>query len=206
MENEDFPDPATEVVDSAVSAAESPEAEGREGPESAAVSVVSMPDQDVSMILAELRELRERFDSKIRYDDAKDRQIEALYEELQGYRQGLYQQIMQPIVMDLIGIYDEMAGQLARDSGGSDGGLGFLAEMVEEALARYEVARYEVDGDAIDRSRQKVIRTRDTADPKLAKGLARRIRPGFEMQGKVIRPEWVEAYRYVPDAGQAVGN
>lgn len=165
-----------------------------------------VPGHDVSIILAELRVLSERFDSKIRYDDAKEHQIEALHEELQGYRQGLYQQIMQPVMMDLVGIYDELAGQLARVSGGPDGGLGFLAEMVEGVLARYGVARYEVDGDAIDRSRQKVIRTQDTADPELAKRLARRVRPGFEMKGKVIRPEWVEAYRYVPDAGQAAGN
>ena len=154
-------------------------------------------------VLAELRELRERFDSKIRYDEVKERQIDALHEELQGHRQGLYQQIMQPVMMDLIGIYDEMAGQFAGISGGPDGGLGFLAEMVEEVLARYGVARYEVDGDAIDRSRQKVIGTQDTGDPELGKRLVRRVRPGFEMKGKVIRPEWVMTYRYVPDAGQS---
>src|SRR4051812_8683235 len=91
---------------------------------------------DVGM-LAELRELRERFESKIRYDEVKERQIDALHEELQGYRQGLYQQIMQPVVMDLISIYDEVAGQFARISGSPDGGLGFLAEMIEEVLARY---------------------------------------------------------------------
>ena len=48
-------------------------------------------------VLAELRELRERFDSKIRYDEVKERQIDALHEELQGHRQGLYQQIMRVI-------------------------------------------------------------------------------------------------------------
>jgi molecular chaperone GrpE (heat shock protein) len=146
-----------------------------------------------------LRELRELFDSKIRYDEVKERQIEVLHEELQGYRQGLYQQIMQPVMMDLIVLYDEMAGELARLSDGPDGGLAFLAETVEEVLARYGVTRYEVDGDAVDRSKQKVIGAQDTADPELGKRVARRVRPGFEMKGKVIRPEWVTAYRYMPD-------
>lgn len=154
-------------------------------------------------VLAELRELRERFESKIRYDEVKERQIDALHEELQGYRQGLYQQIMQPVVMDLISIYDEVAGQFARISGGPDGGLGFLAEMIEDVLARYGVSQYEVDGDAVDRSKQKVIGAQDTADPELGKRVARRVRPGFEMKGKVIRPEWVTAYRYVPDTRQS---
>jgi molecular chaperone GrpE len=160
-------------------------------------------EQFVPDVLAELRELRERFDSKIRYDEVKERQIDALHEELQGYRQGLYQQIMQPVLLDLIAIYDELAGQITRVSDGPDGGLGFLAEMVEEVLARYEVTRYEVDDDAIDRSRQKVIGTQETEDPELGKRLARRVRSGFEMKGKVIRPEWVMAYRYVPGAGQS---
>jgi hypothetical protein len=48
-----------------------------------------------------------------------------------------------------------------------------------------------------------VIGTQDTGDPELGKRLARRVRPGFEMKGKVIRPEWVMTYRYVPDAGQS---
>ena len=87
-------------------------------------------------LLAELRELRECFDAKIRYDQAKERQIEALHEELQAHRQGLYQQIMRPVLIDLIDIYDEMSGLLAGPDGAVPDGLGFLAEMVEErALA-----------------------------------------------------------------------
>jgi molecular chaperone GrpE (heat shock protein) len=163
-------------------------------------------EQLVAEILAELRELHERFDSKIRYDEVKERQIDALHEELQGYRQGLYQQIMQPVLLDLIAIYDELAGQLTRVADGPDGGLGFLAEMVEDVLARYGATRYEVDDDAIDRSRQKVIGTQETEDPELGKRLARRVRSGFEMKGKVIRPEWVMSYRYVPDAGQSANE
>jgi molecular chaperone GrpE (heat shock protein) len=172
-------------------------------PENVVPAVVPVTaEQDTSDVLAELRELRECFDSKIRYDEVKERQIDALHEELQGFRQGLYRQIMQPVMNDLIGIYDEIADQLARPADGKTGGLDFLAEMVEEVLARYGVARYLVEGDVVDRSRQKVIGTQDTGDPGLSKLLARRVRPGFEMKGKVIRPEWVTAYRHVPDVGQ----
>jgi molecular chaperone GrpE len=169
-------------------------------------------EQDVSAdqrvvsgeILAGLRELRECFDSKLRYDQAKERQIDALHEELSGYRQGLYQQIMMPVMNDLIGIYDEVAGQLARLPDADPGGLDFVFEMVETVLERYEVTRFSCEGEIIDRSRQKVIDTESTTDPELGKKLARRVRHGFEMKGKVIRPEWVVAYRYVP--GQAAGE
>jgi molecular chaperone GrpE (heat shock protein) len=160
-------------------------------------------ERSTAEILAELRELRELFDSKIRYDEAKERQIEALHQELQGYRQGLYQQIMTPVMVDLIAIYDEMASQQVQPSIGGPTGLDFLMEMAEEVLARYGVVRFECDGESIDRSRQRVIDTEATTTPGLGKRLARRLRPGFEMKGKVIRPEWVVAYRYVPGSGQA---
>jgi molecular chaperone GrpE (heat shock protein) len=157
-------------------------------------------------ILAELRELRECFDSKIRYDQAKERQIDVLHEELQGYRQGLYQQIMMPVMADLISIYDEAAGLVNGLPPASAESVAFLVETVEMVLERYEVTRFTCEGDAIDRSRQKVIDTEPTAAAELAKRLARRVRPGFEvkvpgpeMKGKVIRPEWVVAYRHVPE-------
>jgi molecular chaperone GrpE len=149
-------------------------------------------------ILSRLHELRECFDSKIRYDEIKDRQIEALHHELQAHRQGLYQQIMLPILVDLIDVYDEAARQLGTSSGSAPDGASFLAEMVEEVLARHGVTRFTCVGDAIDRSRQRVIDTESTTQAVLNKQLARRLRPGFEMDGKVIRPEWVVAYRHVP--------
>jgi len=109
---------------------------------------------------------------------------------------------MTPVMVDLIGIYDEMASQQARPSIGGPTGLDFLMEMVEEVLVRYGVVRFECDGDSIDRSRQRVIDTEATATSELGKRLAHRLRPGFEMKGKVIRPEWVVAYKYVPNLAQ----
>ena len=166
-----------------------------------ALGAPSAASEAIVGLLAELLELRECFDSKIRYDQAKERQIEALHEELQAHRQGLYQQIMEPVLIDLIDIHDEMAGQLAAADGTAPDGLGFLAEMVEGVLSRYGVTRFSCAGDAIDRSRQRVIDTEATGEAALGKRLARRLRPGFEIKGKVIRPEWVVAYRHVPGTG-----
>jgi molecular chaperone GrpE (heat shock protein) len=162
-------------------------------------------DEDglLAEILAELRELRERFDSKIRYDEAKERQIEALHEELQGYRQGLYRQILHPVLADLIGVYDEVAGQLSQANAASEEGLKYLLEMVEMALDRHGAAKFTCEGDIIERSRQKVLNAEPTADPELDKRIARRLRPGFEFQGRVLRPEWVAAYRYEQASGAA---
>ena len=167
-----------------------------------------LDDSDISgqsiqleRILKTLVALQGSFDSKIRYDEAKERQIATLHQELEAHRQGLYQQILRPVLTDLIRIYDEIANHFAaEENGGPVGGSGSLLEMVEGVLERYSVTRYRCEGEDIDRARQRVINVESTGDVELNRRLARRLRPGFELDGRVLRPEWVIAYRYAPDA------
>jgi molecular chaperone GrpE (heat shock protein) len=149
-------------------------------------------DEDQSAgagIVAALTALRESFDAKIRYDEAKERQIAALHEELQEYRRGMYQQIMRPVLTDLVGIYDEIAGE-------GNPGKSPLLDLVQETLLRYGVTAFTCEGEHIDRSRQQVIDVETTGDPELDRQVARRLRPGFELDGRILRPEWIAAYRY----------
>jgi|SRR5580698_932647 molecular chaperone GrpE (heat shock protein) len=136
-----------------------------------------------------LSALRESFDAKIRYDEVKDRQIAAMHEELEVHRRGMYQQIMRPVLTDLVGIYDEIAGDDNPDKNP-------LLDLVEETLLRYGVTAFTCEGDRVDRSRQQVIDVETTSDPELDRQIARRLRPGFELDGKTLRPEWIAAYRY----------
>ena len=145
----------------------------------------------LSAILAELMALKGSFDGKIRYDEAKERQIAMLHQELESHRQGLYQQILRPVLTDLVGLYDEVANQ-ADDAS-------WMLEMIEVVLERYSVTKYQCDGDSVDRARQRVIDVEQTGDIELNRRVARRLRPGFVSGGNVIRPEWVIAYRYSPD-------
>ena len=166
-----------------------------------------LDDSDISghsiqleRILEALAALQGAFDSKIRYDEAKESQIAALHQELETHRQGLYQQILRPVLTDLIGIYDEIANHVAADENGDPvDSAESLMEMVEGVLERYSVTRYCCEGEDIDRARQRVIDVESTDDAELNRRLARRLRPGFELDGKVLRPEWVIAYRYAPD-------
>ena len=148
---------------------------------------------NVADLLAILRDIKVSFDSKIRYDEVKEQQIAVLHEELEAHRKGLYQQILRPVLIDLIGIYDQVAASQAADAQ--------LLEVIETVLERYGVTRYQCDGDRIDRSRQKVIDVESTGDAGLDRRLARRLRPGFEMDDKVLRPEWVVAYRLTASSG-----
>ena len=162
-------------------------------------------------VLAALTDLKESFDSKIRYDEVKERQITGLHEELESHRQGLYQRILRPLLTDVIGVYDEVAPQTGGESEDADreseeakredkhSERESLSQTIEIVLERYGVTRYTCEGDGVDRSRQRVIEAIPTSNPALDRRLARRLRAGFEIDGKVLRPEWIAAYRYVPD-------
>lgn len=171
----------TAIVDAAASQTEPGQEE---------ISAINERDSGLlSEILAKLIALKDSFDGKIRYDEAKERQIAALHQELESHRQGLYQQILRPVLTDLVGLYDEAANQ------GGDAAT-WMLEMIEVVLERYGVTKYRCDGDSVDRARQQVIDVEQTGDIGLNRRVARRLRPGFASSGNVLRPEWVIAYRY----------
>jgi molecular chaperone GrpE (heat shock protein) len=166
-------------------------------------------------ISAALIALQEAFDAKIRYDRVQEQQIAALHQELEAHRRGLYQQILKPVLADIVGLYDdiakmdfglaeanaeiEQASAFARERG-------FLLDSIEEILQRYGVTMYACESDAIDRSRQRVIDVTPTDNADFDRRVARRVRPGFEVDGKILRPEWVVAYRYSSANGNSVGE
>lgn len=150
-----------------------------------------------------LDRLQESFDSKIRYDDTRDRQIAELHEELQKYRRGLYGQIMAPLLSDLIVLHDEVSKILAGTERARPdcADFSFLMSAIEEILARYGVSSFSCEGESVERARQKVIEVVPVGDQELDRRIARRVRPGFELDGKILRPEWVVAFGFTPAEG-----
>jgi len=155
----------------------------------------------VAPVLQELRRLREAFDAKIRYDEVRERLVESTQQELDTYRRGLYQQLLRPLLLDVVAMYDDLAKlppDVAEGSTETAKAFAFFRTCMTEALSRNGVEKYSVDGDTVDRSRQKVIDVVNTDELSLDRQVARRLRPGFEWDGKVLRPEWVLAFRYNP--------
>jgi len=151
------------------------------------------PTRDLDL-LAALNRLQDSFDAKIRYDEVRERQIAVLHAELETHRRGLYQQILRPVLTDLIGVYDEAARV-------ASGGAASLLESIQEVLLRNGVMSFTCEGDRVDRSRQQVIEIVPTSQADQDRRVARRLRPGFELAGKILRPEWIAAYRYARDGG-----
>jgi molecular chaperone GrpE (heat shock protein) len=158
-----------------------------------------MGAEPADLLLEHMRGLQAAFDAKIRYDEVRERLVESMSEELAAHRQGLFQMQLRPLLHDLIQMHDDLTKMSESPDSPPETvhALGLFRDTVEQALARYGVERYTVDGDTVDRARQKVISVVDTPDPAVDRQLARRLRPGFTWNGKVLRPEWVSAYRHV---------
>jgi molecular chaperone GrpE (heat shock protein) len=156
----------------------------------------------VGRLAGEVAGLQKEFKDKIRYDEVKERQIDRMHEELQGFRTGLHLRLLQPVFTDLIAMHDDLVEASHQDNASAD--LDSFKESILETLLRNGVSSYIVDSNEIDRARQRVIRAVTTSDETLDRHVQRRVRVGFEYDnGKVLRPEWVVAYRHAPNAEEA---
>jgi molecular chaperone GrpE len=163
-------------------------------------------EQGLQQLQAEIQHLRQDFETKLMYDESKERQITSLHQELQGHREGLHFRLLRPLLMDLIAMYDDLvrwvndlpSGGDAPDTTRMAKNLLSFQDSIIETLQRQNVEPYNAPEETYVAGRQRVVKAIDTTDPQLDKKIARRVRQGFEYEGKVIRPEWVEAYKYTP--------
>ena len=165
---------------------------------------------DLQPLLEEIARLRHDFDTKLKYDEGKERLIDSLHRELQAHREGLTFHILRPLFLDLIGLYDEFDTFLThRDPPDGYGAppasiqinqhISIFQENIEEILYRHSVEVFTVETDTFLPSQQRTIRTIPTTEKALDKQIARRVRKGFLYEGNILRPEMVEIYKYVPN-------
>ena len=159
----------------------------------------------MQQIIDEMRALRQEFDTKIKYDASKERQIDSLHNELQAYRAGLHFKILRPVILDLISMHDDLSRMI--ESIPREEGMIPISQVLknlesfqvtaEEILQRNGVEPYSVDGENFVSGRQRALQPVETDEPSLDKTIARRVRKGFEYDEKILRPELVMIYRAV---------
>ncbi len=155
-------------------------------------------------LVAQMRALAQDFAAKLKYDQAKERTIDLLHQEVLQHRQGLHLTLLRPLFTDLIALHDDLA-QLAEIHAGSDDSalattaqnLASFVTTVEEILARNNVEAYSSAEDTFDGKRQRVVQTIATDLPEQAGRVAQRLSKGFAYDGRILRPELVTAYAVV---------
>jgi len=152
-----------------------------------------------------IRGLNDAFEIKIKYDTAKEAQINTLHAELQEYKSGFLLNILKPIVLDLITMHDNF-GKMVYDRSKSQSSdeLKLYSDVqtdIEDILYRYGFECFSTDPDVVDfdSKRQRIAKTSITNDASKDRKISERLRKGFTYQGSLIRPEIVNVYTYKPD-------
>jgi molecular chaperone GrpE (heat shock protein) len=167
-------------------------------------------------ISGQLEALRDEFSSKIKRDAFKDKLIDSLHRELQSYKNDLVKKHVQSMVVDVIKIIDDIRrlsdhyramapeelepAKLLRI-------LRRIPDDLEDIFYYQGVKPFTCDGPDYDPSRQRLLKRVETADSLLDKTVAESLRPGYEWDGKMIRPELVAVYVYrKPSVEENIGN
>lgn len=160
--------------------------------------------RDIHSLLSEMADLRQDFETKVQYDQDKERLIASLHGELQEYREGLHFRILKPIFTDLIIMYDDLSKlieSLVPDNTFVQKLIRHLVlfqESIEESLRRNDVDTFTCEEDVFIPGRQRVLRVIPTDNLALDRRISRRVRKGFECGSRILRPEIVEAFKYTP--------
>jgi molecular chaperone GrpE len=156
-------------------------------------------------IKQQLDSLSKAFESKLKYDEHKNKIIDELHQNLQEYRQGLVQKYVNRIFIDVLKVVDDIrkfSAHYINNRGKdetTDKFLNFLestASDLEDLFSWEGIKPFVCEGSNLDTTRQRVTNKMPTDDPSKDKLIAERIRPGYEWNGKIIRPEIVSVFIY----------
>ena len=185
-----FSDPSSSVVNNEESGSE-------------AQSLTSQADLSALLSHMETR-LLDAFNQKLAFDNFKEKQIDRLHEELQGYKSDLLLKAAQPLIAAMIKLHAEV-GRLIIGISQEDPTkltaeriIGFFdnfRDEIADLLAARGVKMFlAAVGDQFDVRRQSSVGTVETSNLELAGRVAETAQPGFEQGSTVLSKEKVKIY------------
>lgn len=162
-------------------------------------------DKKLDEIQEQMTHLENEFQSKLKYDSHKEKMIDKLHKELQEYKSDILKKYLRSIVMDIIQMIDNIRklthhyGMQVPSESDPEKLLKLLESIpsdLEDLFYRQGVTPFTCGGKTFDAGRQRILRTYDTSDKSKDKTVAESLRPGYEWEGKVIRPEMIAVYVY----------
>lgn len=157
----------------------------------------------VEQLGVNINQLQDDFDQQIKTTNKDNETIDALHRELESYRQDLALKILQPLIFDLVALYDDL-GRMLNGYGAEQGDeiAGVLGEVegvridIQHMIERYGFELFLSPEQYFDKSMQRVQRVIPTNDAEQDYVIARRLRRGMRYGQRIIRPELVEIFRH----------
>lgn len=153
-----------------------------------------------------LADLDRKFERRLQTDTHKNALFDQLHAELQEHKSGLIQKIIQPMLVDLIRLHDDVSALVSQFAGEEEPAVQralrpftFLPDDIADILERNQTEIFnEPVGAPFDPARQKVMKKIPSSDPAADKTIAESVRPGFIWNGRIIRHQSVHVHTYSP--------
>ncbi len=164
--------------------------------------------QQLVQVQQDVQKLSNEFKSKLKYDESKQKIIDQLHGELQEYRNDLIRSLLRPVFMDIIHLADDQRKLLStyQDKAQEDLDPGKLLSLMEdipdtldEILYRQGVDIFQNEEPQFDPNCQKALKRITTHEADKKRKIAQRVRPGYQWDGHLLRPEIVGVYVYQPE-------
>jgi len=174
-------------------------------PQTALAAGVHQTIAKMEVVQHQLQRLQEAFEAKLKYDAHKEKIIDQLHEELQGYREDVLMQHQRSFVTDVIKVIDDIRKLTShyRSTAPGEWHPEKLLEHLEQIPFDLEdlflvrgIVPFRQPSPTFEPARQRITKKIPTSDPLQDKCVASSLRPGYEDQGRVIRPELVAVYYY----------
>lgn len=155
-------------------------------------------------LLQKVEELQALFQSRILHTDHEEKIVDQMHHELQKHREGLYAQLVRPILLDVIQVRDSIrrmaAVYLERPAGQQDIPnkifAGYALDL-QDILERNEVEVYDTaPGEPFAPLRQRVVKKVPTGEEELHGKVAASLSDGYSYNGRTLSPEKVAVYTY----------
>lgn len=141
-------------------------------------------------------------ENRISYDETKEKMFQALYLELQEYKDGFIESIQKPIIKTFLPIYDivlRLEKIVQENKQGREylqNEICILKSEIEEAFYRLDVIPFSEHPEILDRKLHKTVGIVETCEPNEDKKITKILRRGLFWKDKILRPEEVIIKKY----------
>ncbi|WP_423799930.1 nucleotide exchange factor GrpE [Neobacillus sp. SAB-20_R2A] len=151
----------------------------------------------------QIHQLNQEVARKFKIDESKDKIIDNLHRELQGYKDNQTKDLVKPIILDLIMMIDRTKKQADEFDQAKDQYPQKLVNVIkdfvqdlEDILYRQGIDSYNCETEDFDAKQQYIVKRIKVDDPLKDKKVAEVVGNGYIWDEKIVRPERVNVYVY----------
>jgi len=158
-----------------------------------AEGIPSQPSDRLEAIEARLANIEQLIDKRLRYDAAKEKAFDVLYEKMRQYESDFQATLKRDLIRSLLLLYDNMVKteSTLADVPEARQRVSDLREELLNALYIQEVEPMGALGEFYDKQKQQAIRVIPADDPAEEGKVEQVVREGFLWAGLVLRPQQV---------------